>query len=52
MSDNAIRVYLDLPESAIMEMAMLQECRRAGAVLDIVATPVINKNTQNDRVEA
>jgi len=39
MADNAIRVYLDLPESAIDAMAKLKLCKNNGAVLEIVATP-------------
>lgn len=39
--DNAIRITLDLPETAIMQMAQLAECKRAGALLDITAVPVI-----------
>lgn len=35
LSDNGIRVTLDLPETAIPEMAMLAECKRQGIVLDI-----------------
>jgi hypothetical protein len=32
-SDNGVRVTLDLPESAIPQMAMLAECKRQGIVL-------------------
>ena len=34
--DNGIRVTLDLPETAIMQMAQLAECQRFGAVLNII----------------
>lgn len=37
LADNGIRLTLDLPETAIMQMAQLAECQRAGAVLDITA---------------
>ncbi len=39
LADGGVRVYLDLPETAIMQMAQLAECQRFGAVLDIEATP-------------
>lgn len=42
--DLAIRVTLDLPESCIMQMAQLAECKRAGAVLQIKAEPIIDRN--------
>ena len=32
-SDNGVRVTLDLPESAIPQMAMLAECKREGIPL-------------------
>ena len=38
--DNGIRLTLDLPEDAILQMAKLVECKRFGVVLKIVATPV------------
>jgi len=37
-TDQGIRVTLDLPETAIMQMAMLAECQRAGVYLSFVAT--------------
>ena len=39
-TDNGVRVTLDLPETAIMQMAMLAECQRAGVALDVVCTPI------------
>lgn len=39
-TDQGIRVTLDLPETAIMQMAMLAECQRAGVYLQISATVV------------
>jgi hypothetical protein len=39
LTDHGIRVSLDLPESAIMQMAMFAECQRMAVVLDIEATP-------------
>jgi hypothetical protein len=38
MQDGAIRLTLDLPETAISEMAALAECRRQGMVLRFEAT--------------
>jgi len=37
--DGAIRVYLDLPETALMEMARLVECKVRGQVIDFTALP-------------
>ena len=44
VSDNGVRVAFDLPETAIMQMAMLAECQRAGVALDVVCTPIDNKD--------
>ena len=38
LTDGGVRVSLDLPETAIMQMAMLAECQRAGIYLDVVCT--------------
>ena len=38
LTDNGIRVTLDLPETAIPQMAMLAECRRDGVPLMFSAT--------------
>ena len=35
--DRGVRVVLDLPETAIMQMAQLAECQRFKVVLDIKA---------------
>jgi len=40
--DNGVRVTLDLPETCIMQMAQLAECKRAGVVLEFTAR-AINK---------
>ena len=42
LADGGVRVYLDLPETAIMQMAQLAECQRFGVVLDVEATPKPN----------
>lgn len=39
LADNGLRVYLDLPEQAICEVAELMIYKRDGVVLDITATP-------------
>ena len=39
MTDNAIRVTLDLPEHCTVEMAKLTECKRWGAVLNVTCDP-------------
>ena len=33
--DGGVRVTLDLPETAIMQMAQLAECQRQGVTLDV-----------------
>jgi hypothetical protein len=37
--DCGVRVTLDLPETAIMQMAELAECKRAGVALRVTANP-------------
>jgi len=39
MADGGLRVVLDLPESAIAEVAQLMECKRQSVVLDMTAKP-------------
>lgn len=43
LTDNGVRVTLDLPETAIPQMAMLAECQREGIVLRFVATEADEK---------
>jgi hypothetical protein len=38
MVDGGLRVWLDLPEDAIMQVAELMVCKRHGVVLNFVAT--------------
>lgn len=38
LADGGIRVTLDLPETAIPEMAMLAQTKADGIVLDVVVT--------------
>ena len=40
--DHGIRVTLDLPETAVMEMAALAECQRLGVALQVTCVPVAN----------
>ena len=40
MADGALRVVLDMSEDSIMQMAQLAECKRWGAVLNVVCEPV------------
>jgi hypothetical protein len=48
LADGGIRVTLDLDESSVMAMAQLVECKRAGAVLSIKASPIlINKENSS-----
>jgi len=42
LADGGVRVYLDLPETAIMQMAQLAECQRFGVVLDVSANTLEN----------
>lgn len=39
LADGGIRVTLDLPETAIFQMAELAACRFHGAVLEVVCKP-------------
>ena len=48
LADGGVRVYLDLPETAIMQMAQLAECQRFGVVLDVSAMPLKNSEEQQD----
>ena len=41
LADHGIRIYLDLPESAIPQMAMLADCQRQGIPLSFVASLTI-----------
>ena len=38
-TDGGVRVTLNLPETAIMQMAQLAECQRFGVPLEITAIP-------------
>jgi hypothetical protein len=49
--DHGIRITLDTAESNTMVMAMLAECQRMGVVLDVIALPVIQDNSQSDMAD-
>ncbi len=40
LADHGIRISLDLPETATMQMAMFAECQRMGVVLSVKCTPL------------
>lgn len=40
--DQGLNITLALPETAIMQAAMLMECKRMGVVLQVSATPMQN----------
>jgi hypothetical protein len=40
LTDHGIRISLDLPETAIMQMAMFAECQRMQVLLDVECNPV------------
>lgn len=42
--DHGVQITFDLPETAIMQAAMLMECKRMGVVLSIEAKP-LEQNT-------
>lgn len=48
LTDHGIRVSIDLPESAIMQMAMFAECQRMAVVLDIECTPQTTNTASGD----
>lgn len=48
-SDGGVRVTLDLPETAIPQMAMLAECQRNGIVLRIEATEAEEEHGKRQR---
>lgn len=46
--DKSIRIYLDLPETAIMQAAMFMECKRAGVALDVTAYAITQNEVAGD----
>lgn len=41
--DGGIRVTLDLPETDIEQMGALAQARRAGALLEVAAVPIVQE---------
>ena len=41
LADGGIRVYFDLPETAILAAAQLMECKRLGVAGDVTYTPMV-----------
>jgi hypothetical protein len=50
LADGGIRVTFDLPESEIMQMAQLAECKRWGAVLTVECVTLLSRKDQTDEV--
>jgi hypothetical protein len=48
LADGGIRVTLDLPEDAIMQMAQLAECKRVGAVLSVACEASVKQSIKQD----
>ena len=44
MADGGLRVILDMPETAIDTATRMMQVKQAGAILEIVAVPVIPEN--------
>ena len=49
MADGGIRVYLDLPEGAIVQAAELMTYKRQGIVLDVTCTPRVEEENEPER---
>lgn len=49
--DYGIRVTLDLPETAIPQMAALAMAKRLSVVLDVSAVPMVQDTSQADRAD-
>ena len=47
LADMGLRLTLDLPEDAVMQAAQLMECKRAGVVLEVECSLLINKEDQS-----
>jgi len=42
MADGGLRVVLDLPETAIQQAGELMQVKQGGAVLEVVAVPILH----------
>lgn len=49
LADMGLRVTLDLPEDAVMQVAQLMECKRAGVVLLVSVDPLPENDEQGQR---
>lgn len=52
LADNGLRVYLDLPEQAICEVAELMLYKRDGVVVDVAVTPKQNESPAGQEDES
>jgi hypothetical protein len=48
MADGGLRVYLDLPEDAVEQVAVLMQYKRMGVVADVEATPRLDDGQERD----
>ena len=44
LADGGLRVVLDLPETALQQVAELMRTKQAGAILEIIAIPVFGES--------
>ena len=51
LADHGIRISLDLPETATMQMAMFAECQRMGVLLSVKCTPVVQDASKPDEAD-
>ena len=51
MADGGLRVYLDLPEDAIVPAAEMMAYKRHGTVVDVEMTPRDDERPSNDENE-
>jgi hypothetical protein len=49
LADGGIRIYLDLPESAIVAAAELMAYKREGIVLDVTCKPKVKDEPERER---
>ena len=49
MADGGIRVYLDLPETAVVQMAELAACKIGGVVLDVTCKAKAEDEREKDK---
>lgn len=43
LADGGLRVVLDLPENALKQVSQLLEVKQGGAILEVVAVPVVGE---------